>query len=193
MFVVTCLAALVLLAYVCYRRDDIGVGAIVDRAASESAMVGNTVFVIHDRSTETVCDRLVVVRPFDWYVWACRGHLYILNPEGGIRCSQGHTPAVQVYADDHLVETCMTMSYEAIRNVYAGAKTKTIPYKIEGSTFTVLTALELLAKKWITFDHHDNKRRRRRRGGENLTALQSPKNYLTSAELANAYSHLGNR
>lgn len=215
--VITCLTALAILVYICVKNKEVNIGGIVDHAAQEAAF-NSTVFIIHDKSSNTVCNRLITVRPFDWMIWACRGDLYILNPEGGIQCSAGHTPAVKVYADQ-FVETCLTLSYDTIISSYSknnGAKIKHVPYEIEGSTFTILTALNILAKDWITFDtatqstigklrdiiptteeHGRVKRSVYTQTGRTLTPQQvvryvgpRVKNYLTSAELENVFKHL---
>lgn len=190
--VIACLTSIAILVYICVKNKEVNIGGIVDRAAQEAAF-NSTVFVIRDKSSETVCNRLITVRPFDWTFWACRGELYILNPEGGIRCSAGRTPAVRVYAD-RFVETCLTLSYDAIIGAYSKAKVKYVPYEIEGTTFTVLTALNALAKEWITFD---TAARPSSKQGRTLTPRQAAryvgsraKNYLTTAELQNAFKHL---
>lgn len=211
--VITSIITLAILVYVCVKNKEVNIGSIVDRAAQEAAF-DSTVFIIHDKSSDTVCNRLITVRPFDWMIWACRGELYILNPEGGVQCSAGHTPAVKVYADQ-FVETCLTLSYDAIIGSYAkrnGAKIKHVPYEIEGTTFTILTALNMLAKDWITFDVdatakanelRDVEHGRNERSvptGRTLTPQQvisyaEPriKNHLTTAELDNVFKHLARR
>lgn len=125
--------------------------AVVDDAVTRAAYQP-TVFRIYDKSTENVCNRLIVVSPFDWYIWACREELYILNPEGGIRCAANTTPAIRVYADQ-FVESCLKINYNTILEEYT-KKThpKIVPYDIEGTTFTILSAINILAEKWITFN-----------------------------------------
>lgn len=214
--VVTCLTALALLVYICWKNGKANIGGIVDRATREAAYTA-TEFIIYDKSSSAVCDRLIVVRPFDWTVWAFRGELYILNPEGGATRSGGTTAAVRLF-DGKFYETSLTLSYDAIINAYSrknGAKVKHVPYAIEGRTFTVLTALGLLAKKWITFDdtRPDSKVGRLtyvepstptpRSGGATGRAMTphqlaryvgtAKKDYLTSAELDNVYTHLARR
>lgn len=210
--VITCLTALAILVYVWVKNKEVNIGGIVDNAVQEAAFNSN-VFIIRDKSSSDVCNRLITVRPFDWTIWACRGELYILNPEGGIRCSAGHTPAVKVYADQ-FVETCLALSYDTIISSYSknnGAKIKHVPYEIEGSTFNVLTALNVLAKDWITFDTaaqsttgklkaiEDRDRvKRSAYTGRKLTPEQAVqyveprvKNYLTTDELEAVFKHLG--
>lgn len=203
--VITVLTALAILVYIWVKNKEVNIGGIVDHAAQEAAFNSN-VFIIRDKSSNTVCNRLITVRPFDWTIWACRGELYILNPEGGIQCSAGRTPAVRVYADQ-FVETCLTLSYDTIIGSYSkrnGAKIKHVPYEIEGSTFTILTALNVLAKDWITFDTDDAQsttgklKAVEERGGRVKRSQQAlryveprVKNYLTTDELAIVFRHLG--
>lgn len=217
--VVLCLTALALLVYICFKNKAVNIGGVVDHAAREAAFT-SSVFEIYDKSSATVCDRLIVVRPFDWTVWACRGSLYILNPEGGSQRSvAGHTAAVRVYAD-RFVETSLALSYDAIINAYSrknGAKIKHVPYEIRGSKFTILTALDALAEKWITLDREPDEdagrsgrlkdvepssgERSADTQGRTLTPHQllryvrdAPhKDYLTGAELDTVYGHLARR
>lgn len=123
--------------------------ALVDRAASESSF-SPTVFRIYDRSSADICDRLICIMPFDWWVWACRGELYILNPEGGIKCATGNTPAVRVFSDQ-FVEVCLSLEYDSLLSGYTTLPCKIVPYKITTSVFTILSALNILVKRWVTF------------------------------------------
>lgn len=206
--VITCLTALAVLVYICVKNKEVNIGGIVDHAAQEAAF-NSSVFIIHDKSSDTVCNRLITVRPFDWTIWACRGELYILNPEGGIQCSAGRTPAVKVYGD-RFVETCLTLSYDTIIGSYStnnGAKIKHVPYEIEGTTFTILTALNILAKDWITFDTdapaktdklrdiEEHGRIKRTLTPQQVVSYVGPrtKNYLTTTELENVFKHLAVR
>lgn len=51
----------------------------VQKIASEKSEFDLTYFIIYDRSTETVCDRLICVKPFDWWVYAKNGDVLIFN------------------------------------------------------------------------------------------------------------------
>lgn len=111
-----------------------------------------TEFRIYDRSTETVCDRLIIVHPFEWYIWAVRGELYIVNPEGGVKCSPNTTPAIKVYKDK-FIETCITLNFNALVKSYTAKKPFIQKYEINTKTFTILSALNLLFDGFIKFDH----------------------------------------
>lgn len=124
---------------------------IVD-AAVEKSQFQPTVFRIYDKSTTDVCNRLIIVDPFEWHIWAVRSELYILNPESGIKCSSGSMPAIQVYYDQ-FVETCIAMSFDSILDTYTrGQIPKIVSYEFAGTTFTILSALNILVKDWVTFD-----------------------------------------
>lgn len=124
----------------------------VNIAVSEAEFKPN-IFKIYDRSVGGVCDRLIVVEPFSWFIWACRGELYILNPERGIKCGADSTPAVRVLPNQ-FVETCLYLDYQSLLSMYMleGQTPTIVPYEFEGTTFTVLSALNILMKKYLTFD-----------------------------------------
>lgn len=129
-------------------RSTASVGSAVDGAIDRSAFAPEQ-FKIYDRSTATECNRLIVVAPFDWYIWACRGEVYILAPERGIRCSANATPAVQVFRDE-FSETCLTIDFDSVLRQYVGSLPPVIvPYEITGTTFTVLSALNILFERTI--------------------------------------------
>lgn len=132
-------------------RQKANVNGIIDEA-EKRAEYTPTIFKIYDKSTNEICNRLIVVAPFDWYIWACRGELYILNPEGGIKCAANTTPAVQVLADQFL-ETCLKLNLNSILDVYVNGKIPyVVQYEITTTTFTILSALNILMKNYITFD-----------------------------------------
>lgn len=137
------------------RRRAIDLPRMIDRAVERSAF-RPTVFKIYDKSSDTVCDRLIVVEPFDWYVWACRGQLFVLNPEGGsVKCQAGTTPAVRVL-EKQFYETCVNLDLDTLLRAYTTTGVyKEVPYEIEGTVFTVLSALNILCKDWITFVKSD--------------------------------------
>lgn len=131
-------------------RKRINFGQYVADAAKRSAF-SPTEFHIYDKSTTERCDRLIIVRPFDWYIWAIGEQVYILNPEGSIRCDTGSTSAVKVLKTQFL-EVCLKIGYDSLLRGYTeGAMpSKIVPYDIDGTTFTVLSALNLLVKEYVT-------------------------------------------
>lgn len=139
------------LYYMYIFKQKASVDKIINEAARR-AEYSPTIFKIYDKSTDDVCNRLIVVAPFDWYIWVCRGELYILNPEGGIKCAANTTPAIQVLSDQFL-ETCLKLNLNSILDTYVNGHAPYIePYEITTKTFTILSALNILMKKFITFD-----------------------------------------
>lgn len=111
-----------------------------------------TIFKIYDLSTKQACNRLIIVEPFTWYIWAIHGRLFILNPENGLKCFVGSMPAVQVFATQ-FVETCLKLDMNAMFLKYINGKIPIIvPYEITDTTFTVISALNILVKNYIYFD-----------------------------------------
>lgn len=156
LFIVSLLIAVATLLFINYlMRDRLRLNDITNRAITDSAF-SPTEFRIYDRSSKKICDRLICIMPFDWWVWACRNELYILNPEGGIKCAAGSTPAVQVFADQ-FVEVCLNLNYDSLINGYTNLPCTVVPFEITSTVFTILTALNLLVKRWITFDTENNK------------------------------------
>lgn len=151
LFAMAVLIAAAALLYMLAARQSLGVAGLFDAAAERSAF-SPTVFEFYDRSTKENCDRLIVVQPFEWYVWCCRGRLLILNPEGGIRCSAGKTPAVRVTASSEFVETCVDVNLATLIDLYrANGVYFRVPYELPSGTktFTILSALNALAPEWI--------------------------------------------
>lgn len=121
--------------------------------ANEKSEYNPTRFIIYDKSTTDVCNRLIVVEPFDWVIFANNNELYVLNPEGNIRCALDRTPAVRVF-ENHFVETCLNMNYDVLKKAYDvkhDATVHYIPYEITTNKFTILDALNILVKSLITF------------------------------------------
>lgn len=145
---------MVAFGYLILLRDKIGINKIVNAAAERSAY-SPTVFKIYDRSTQKVCDRLVIIEPFDWYLWAVRNELYILNPESTkFLCGPQSMATVQVFGD-YFREVCLNIDMSTILDRYT--KTiipKYVSYEIDSKTktFTIFSAINLLVKNWITFD-----------------------------------------
>lgn len=131
-------------------RNRINLGRYVAESAKRSAF-SPTEFRIYDKSTRDRCDRLIIVQPFDWQIWAIGGQLYILNPEGSILCGVGSTPAVKVLRDQ-FIEVCLKIEYDSLLRGYTEGvmPNKVVPYEIEGTTFTVLSALNLLVREYVT-------------------------------------------
>lgn len=149
--VFVCIVTFVCIYYMHFVRKQANITKLFEESVKKSEFEP-TIFKIYDKSSEAVCNRLIVVDPFHWYIWAVRGELYILNPEGGIRCQPNSTPAIRVYATQ-FVETCLTLDMNSILRSYtANILPKIVPYTIDGTTFTIFSALNILMKDYVTFD-----------------------------------------
>lgn len=151
LFLFTVIAALVLISivYVVNKRKNIGDAV---NMAVDGSMFSPTRFVIYDKSTETKCDRLITILPFEWYVWAVRDELYILNPEGATHCEPNMIPVVQVI-DNTFKMTCINLELDTLLKHYKETGvTKIVNYEITGKKFTIMTALNILVKDWVTYD-----------------------------------------
>jgi len=150
LFLLSVIVAFILLytAYLINRRKNLSVA--IDTAIDES-MFSPTRFVIYDKSSETKCDRLITILPFEWYVWACRNELYILNPEGGYHCAENSIPVVQVIGKSFKM-SCIELNLDTLLQDYMkNGVRKVVDYTINGRKFTILSALNILVKDWITF------------------------------------------
>lgn len=141
------------------RKNNILFRGLEDSA--DKSKYNPTVLIIYDNSTDKTCDRLINIQPFNWWVWACNNELYVLNPEGGIQCPNNSSPAVRIL-DNQYIETCMNVNFDAILTIYKKYKPHIINYTIPTNTqtFTILSALNLLVKKYVTFDVTNNSNRR---------------------------------
>jgi hypothetical protein len=152
--IIVILIELVAIGYLILLKKKIGISKAIDEADEKSAF-SPTVFKIYDRSTVNKCDRLILIEPFDWYLWAIRDELYILNPESSnLQCGNGSTPVVQVFAN-HFLETCLNIDMITIIDKYTkniDISPKHVPYTIDKQTFTIFSAINILVKDWITFN-----------------------------------------
>lgn len=148
--IIICFTALCLITW--FNRKHNVIWNALKNASSESRY-NPTVFIIYDDSTDTNCNRLINVQPFDWWVWACNDELYVLNPEGGLLCPNNTSPAVRIL-DNQYLEICMNVSFDSIINVYKKFKPTIVNYTIptDSKTFTILSVLNILVKEYVTFD-----------------------------------------
>lgn len=119
--------------------------------AVETSKFDPTIFLIYDKSIPGVCDRLILVKPFEWYIWCVKGELYVLNPEGGINCGIGYTPAIKIHKNV-FVESCLRIDYDTILQSYMNIPPYKVPYDITGKKFTIFTAINILLENYITFN-----------------------------------------
>jgi hypothetical protein len=129
--------------------------------AEKSTRFEPTYFLVYDRSTETECNRLVRVMPFNWIIWAINNEIYIIESTGATLCPPGTTPAIQVTSDIYsMTSTCITVLFQSILNLYPNEPRK-IFYDVTESAvqdkFTILDALNILFIDLLTikFDVDD--------------------------------------
>lgn len=144
------LIVLVSFVYMWLFNKSLNINKSIDEAVEKSQFKPTT-FEIYDRSTKDICDRLIIVKPFDWYLWAINNNLYILNPEAGVACTAGSVSAIQV-TKTQFIETCLALNFDSILQHYQhGKKPFILDYTIEGETFTILSAINVLARNYVTF------------------------------------------
>lgn len=129
-------------------------------SASKSSQFKPTFFEIYS-ANETVCDRLIIVQPFGWYILAKSGAVFVLN-QSGYSCNLGTTPAVRIPTKGNsateeleLMNVCLNFELSKLVNAYKLHKKYTVYYTIEKlqseeNKFTVLDALNYLFTKYIT-------------------------------------------
>ena len=152
---------LILTIYLLIRNKQLNIYHVFDEATDKS-QYKPTEFLIYDYSTDKICNRLIIIKPFDWFIWGYNGDIYILNPENGkTACTENNTPVIQIYRD-RFHDTCITMKYDSILNFFTKSsigsgddktivKKTVIPYEISKDTkiFTILSALNILLKDWL--------------------------------------------
>ena len=129
------------------------------RNAEENTRFQPTYFLIYDNSTQTECNRLIRIMPFNWIIWAINEDIYIVENTSAIICPLGTTPAVQVTNDIYTMATvCLNISLQSIINLYS--EPAKVFYDISESSvpnkFTVLDALNILLQKYITITFEDD-------------------------------------
>lgn len=112
-----------------------------------------TFFLIYDKSTPEICDRLIVVQPFGWLIWAINNDVYVLDNAPGHQCPLGSSSAIRITNDIFTMNaSCINILPTALLNLYNDPIK--IEYDIRNSSmidkFTVLDALNILFKKYIT-------------------------------------------
>lgn len=142
-----------LLVYIAFKYDKFSIRNIINKAVNSSEYKP-TIFEIYDRSTEQICDRLVIIKPFDWYLWNVNDELYVLNPENGMFCGPGSTPAVKILKSE-CIKFCLQLDFDSIIRSYKQVTKHEIEYNIDKPIFTIFTALNILCKKYLKFKLSD--------------------------------------
>lgn len=128
------------------------------KEAEEKTRFNPTYFLIYDNSTDEKCNRLIVVQPFSWLVWATNNSVYIFDSVSGHQCPLGTSPAIKVTQDIFSMKAeCINIVPTALYNLYDPPIR--VDYDITESAlpnkFTVLDALNILFKKYITADFQE--------------------------------------
>lgn len=131
--------------------------------ASKKTQFNTTYFEIYDRSIDNdTCDRLIIVQPFQWHIWAINGSVYLLN-ESNASCPINYTPAILVpknKSDDPSKQVfndlCINKVYNTIIVSYTDKiQPVIVDFNIEDlqqqkNKFTIIDALNFLFTKYIT-------------------------------------------
>lgn len=135
--------------------------------ASELTRFEPTYFEIYDKSTnDELCDRLIIVQPFSWVIWAKSGLVYILE-DTNLECPANYTPGTLVPNDVKVGDDSTTYNFKSVcinnllENIISSYTSNIIPIKEHFSIedlqsvpdkFTILDALNYLFTKYITMD-----------------------------------------
>lgn len=127
-------------------------GNVILKQSADSSKYTPTSFEIYDKSTTTKCNRLICIKPFDWIVWAINNEIYVINPESGFNCPINSTPAVLVTSKT-FTHICLKIHIvDLLKNYKETGVKKTVPFDITGTKFTIITALNILLKNWVTLE-----------------------------------------
>lgn len=122
--------------------------------ASKKTRFAPVYFEIYDQSTTEHCDRLIVVKPFNYYILAKNGEVWVLDSE--MTECEAHEMSVSLAPfTDHgaWFNTCSTTNLSSIVDGYQINAPVTVTVNIDKGTFTVIDALNLLLKKYIEIRH----------------------------------------
>jgi hypothetical protein len=125
----------------------------VHESAEEATRFATTFFLIYDKSLPDALDRLVVVEPFGWIIWAINNDIYILENTSAIQCQLGSSPAIKVTENIFsMVSICINIEPTALLNLYDDPVR--VNYDVLDSSspnrFTVLDALNILFREHLT-------------------------------------------
>lgn len=142
-----------LLAYIAIKYNNFSLKNILNDSV-KSSEYKPTIFEVYDKSNKETCDRLIVIKPFDWYLWNTNEELYVLNPENGMFCGAGSTPAIKILKSDY-IKCCLKVDFDSIIRSYKQSSKYEIEYEIDKPVFTIFTALNILCKKYLSFTISD--------------------------------------
>lgn len=116
--------------------------------ASKKSQIEDSYFEIYDKSSETVCNRLIVVKPFDWYILSRHGSAYVLNQTTN-NCNDSSTPAAKIIDSDMFENVCLPHTMADIIDSFSVETPVQVPYKITGVKFNILDALNCLSSGYL--------------------------------------------
>lgn len=153
--IVTCIAFIVSWCLILFFSRKFNFNQLI-KLATDKSQLNPTEFYIFDRSTKDQCDRFIIIKPFYWYVWCINNRVYIINDESSNNCNPSSTPIIQVHKD-HFTEGCLDINLKSLIEYYTNLTEPIIKsYEIETETFTILSALNILFKEYITISKADN-------------------------------------
>lgn len=120
-----------------------------------------TFLEIYEQSTRAKCNRLIVMRPYEWGFWAINGHCYVLNALQEFDCPSRTSPTLIFDAlttrlsDPNIV--CIPLDYNVVKSEYSSHGPPIINhFNIEDvqnrGKFTIYDALNYLMKYYIEID-----------------------------------------
>lgn len=111
----------------------------------------STHLLIYDKSTKKYCNRLIVVMPFEWYVWVNNNMCQVILLHSPVNCPENTVPLAQIYEEQNdITVKCGDINYQTIINLYTQHVTpRKLDYKITSERFNVADALNYLSQKGL--------------------------------------------
>ena len=186
-------ALLIILIIIIIISIDLKLAETAVNYASEKTQFNTTFFEIYDKSVdEHTCDRLIVVNPMSWHIWAINGSVYLLN-ESNRGCPINYTPAMKVPKNKEtdlskqvFKDVCLNRVFNTIVTSYTDTiQPVIVDFKItdlqaQEGRFTILDALNFLFTKYITMEKPEISKLRQQL---NLTT-KIPDNFIHHTMLA---------
>ncbi|CAD6233867.1 GSCOCT00014109001.2-RA-CDS [Cotesia congregata] len=124
-----------------------------------------TFLEIYEQSTRSKCNRLILMRPYEWAFWAVNGQCFVLNALKEFDCPSRTSPTLIFDAlttklsDPNIV--CLPVEYDVVKSEYSSYGPPIINYfNIEDvqnhGRFTIYDALNYLLKNYIEINLDPN-------------------------------------
>lgn len=152
-----------------------------------------TKYLIFDRSQEGPINRLIQILPFDWWIWAVNGEVFIFSTSG-YECKPGTQAVVKVPStpDNSLFKVyCINVLLQDLKKLFT-APPHVEQYSLEGvEKFTILNALNYLFTKWITmYNTGDNFKLIKHRSIKPFNNKEFDMRIVSPLQRQNAYKRL---